>query len=85
MKVSVVTITCRACGRVLSQSIPRYADVENEDPLDDEIPVVDQPVGPGFAACAPCPEHPLGPPDNGLRYSESACPFLWNVRQLSTP
>jgi hypothetical protein len=72
--VSVVTITCRACGRVLSQSIPRYADLGHTDPDDDEIET-ERPCNYPFAQSGPCPDHPRGATDGGL-------PLLWTVRLL---
>jgi hypothetical protein len=76
-RLAVVTITCRRCGRVLSQSIPRVADPEEIE--------TEKPCSPAFARWAACPEHPAGPPDNGPRYSPAACPLLWTVRLLDAP
>ena len=76
-KVSVVTITCRVCGRVVEQSIPRYTDAE-------EVPT-ERPCSPAFATSAGCPEHPPGPPTHGLSYTAETCPLLWTVKLIELP
>lgn len=85
MRVAVVTITCRKCGRVVKQSIPRVAE---PDEIENEAP-----CSPAFADCAGCPDHPPGRPDAGppvpltgmahSRYSDP--PLLWTVRLLELP
>ena len=76
-RLSVVTITCRTCGRVLSQSIPRVSEPDEVD--------TEQPCSPAFAQWATCPDHPAGPPDQGLRYSTDALPLMWTVRCITSP
>lgn len=82
MRVSVVTITCRKCGRVLSQTIPRATD-------DGEIET-EQPCSPAFAQTQ-CAQHPAPPPDTnysdllGQNMSYSDPPLIWTVKIIELP